>query len=91
MKRKSISRRRSLPFFFSDGAPAVETTVVYGDTKIGEITSTRGEHALARIRIDRLIKAKEASETIAFIADNKNGELIEPNWLSEQIEAMEKS
>ncbi|MEE2567452.1 CAF17-like 4Fe-4S cluster assembly/insertion protein YgfZ [Hyphobacterium marinum] len=54
MKRRGTIRKRSLGLTFEVEAPAAGTPVMAGDTPLGEITSSAGEAAIARLRLDRL-------------------------------------
>ncbi len=90
MKRRGTARRRTLAFHFPNGAPEATTPLYLGETPLGEISSSTSDYALARIRIDRLAKA-QADGQIEFIAADKKAELISPDWLAEQIEAVTSS
>ena len=90
MKRRGTSRRRTLLFKFADTAPDRGAPVSVGEETIGEITSREGELALARVRIDRMAKAVEALGD-AFHSDERQAELIKPDWLDGQIEAISKA
>jgi len=54
MKRRGTIRKRSLGLAFDGESPAAGTPVMAGDTPLGEITSSAGEVAIARLRLDRL-------------------------------------
>ena len=88
MKRRANIRRRTVPFHFPKGAPPSETAIEIGDSTIGILTSTEGEYALGRIRLDRMTKAIDASGEI-FTADGREAELIRPDWLENEISALD--
>ena len=90
MKRRGTARRRTLAFNFPNGAPQAGTPLEVEGTVIGEISSSTSDFALAKLRIDRLAKAQSAGKT-EITANDKKAELISPDWLAEQIEAVTSS
>lgn len=54
MKRRGTIRKRSLGLAFDGDAPVAGTPVMAGETPLGEITSSAGGTAIARLRLDRL-------------------------------------
>ncbi len=84
MKRRGTTRRRTLAFRFEQGAPAPASALMANDVQVGEISSVQDEYALARVRLDRLIKAQEETD-LKLTAENRDADLIEHDWLAEQI------
>ncbi|MFC7290995.1 YgfZ/GcvT domain-containing protein [Hirschia litorea] len=90
MKRRATARRRTLGFHFPAGAPDSHTPISIGGTNIGQITSSKSEYAFALVRIDRMAKAQNEHGD-AFLANEREASLIEPEWLAEQIKAVTSS
>lgn len=87
MKRRGTARRRTLTFEFERTAPERGADMWAGDAKIGAITSSSGNLALARVRLDRMAKAT-AEFGEAFSADDRNASLIRPDWLDAETTAL---
>ncbi len=90
MKRRGTARRRTLAFHFPNGAPQAGTPLEIEGKTIGEVSSSTSDYALAKLRIDRLAKAQSTGKP-EITANGKKAELISPNWLAEQMEAVTSS
>lgn len=86
MKRRGNIRKRTLRLDFEATAPEPGTTVMAGNTKLGEITSALGPHALARIRTDHLAKAFKAGSTLN--ANDIAATPHIPDWLNAEMATM---
>lgn len=64
MKRRGTIRKRTLRVVFEGAAAEVGTEIIAGPARLGAITSTFGNAALAQIRTDRLAAAQEKDEAI---------------------------
>ena len=76
MKRRGTIRKRSLPAVFAAEAPPAGTPVMAGDSKIGDITSSTGHHAVVLARLDRLAGADRYAE-----ADGQQANITVPDKL----------
>ena len=63
MHRKGGVRKRTIQVS-ADGELEIQAPLASGETPLGEITSTAGKNALARVRIDRLKAALEAGQPV---------------------------
>ena len=90
MKRRGVARRRTVVLSIPTGAPHVGTPVMAGETPIGEVTSFDDTLAMARIRIDRLEKAR-SNDQIELTTADRPAKLIEENWLTTELENLKKS
>lgn len=79
MKRKGEIRKRTLIADFDGPPPAKGASVLAGENSIGEILSGREGRALALIRLDRLMAAREADA--ALIAEGKPLQIAFPAYL----------
>jgi len=86
MKRRGNIRKRTLRLDFEALAPEPGTTLMAGETRLGEITSTVGNHALARIRTDHLSKALAAGSTLT--ADDIAATPHITDWLGAELASM---
>ncbi len=64
MHRKGGVRKRTIVLEFNGEAPVPGNDVNAGETVVGSLTSSSGPLALARVRVDRLIKALDAGDAI---------------------------
>lgn len=64
MKRRGSIRKRTLRVEFEKDAAEAGKEITAGAAKLGVITSRFGNQALAQIRTDRLMSAREKGETI---------------------------
>lgn len=64
MKRRGTIRKRTLRVVFEGAAAETGAEIIAGPARLGAITSTFGNSALAQIRTDRLASAQEKDETI---------------------------
>jgi len=85
MKRRGNIRKRTLRLDFETAAPEPGTTVMAGETKLGEITSVSGHHALARLRTDHLAKAMAAGTPLS--ANEVAATPHIPDWLGAEMAA----
>ncbi|HVY87705.1 MAG TPA: folate-binding protein [Hyphomonadaceae bacterium] len=84
MKRRGITRRRTLKVEVVDGA--APAPVLANGFEIGEISSVAGKQGLARVRIDRLAEALARNETMT---SGGNPVLFdEPSWLAGELAAL---
>ncbi|MDP3740401.1 MAG: folate-binding protein [Hyphomonadaceae bacterium] len=85
MKRRGITRRRTLKAIVRVGTPAPSPILAAG-FEIGTLTSISGVTALARVRTDRVAEANAKGEPIT-VAD-KPILLDQPKWLAQELAAM---
>ena len=64
MQHRGTARKRIIRVESDDGALAQGADIVAGDVRIGVIGSAAGMQALARVRVDRLLKAVEAGQDV---------------------------
>jgi tRNA-modifying protein YgfZ len=86
MKRRSITRRRTLTAHAPGAAPG---PILAGDFEIGTLTSVADDLGLARIRIDRLAEADAAGQTVTV-----NGVPLvvsKPDWLAAELAALQSA
>ncbi|MEE9380932.1 MAG: folate-binding protein [Hyphomonadaceae bacterium] len=86
MHRRGKVRKRTL---LIRGAETLATASVLNGSnagRIGEVTSSAGNLALVRVRIDRLGKAEAAGET--FTVDDAPVTFEKPDWLQSEIAAL---
>ncbi len=83
MHRRGNVRRRTMAISGEGVAPGASVTA--GGSTLGEITSAQDNRGLARIRIDRLAKAR--AQEIALEAGGVVAELQLPAWLEEEVAA----
>jgi folate-binding protein YgfZ len=85
MKRRGTIRKRSVAVSFDDQAPESGTVLVAGSSTLGEITSSNGKYAIARLRLDRLDAAAEpvtANDQIAAVHLN---EALRPEAAADKV------
>jgi folate-binding Fe-S cluster repair protein YgfZ len=63
MQHRSTARKRVVKVAFSGEAPPPGTEIKAGDSLIGTMGSSAGEHGLAMVRLDRAEEAKAAGMT----------------------------
>jgi folate-binding protein YgfZ len=78
MKRRGTARRRTLAVKLHGAAQALPAPVLAGVDDIGTLTSVAGDIGLARLRIDRLAEAGDASITAGGAALD----ILAPDWLA---------
>lgn len=83
MHRRGNVRRRSAAMSGEGVAPGASVTA--GGSTLGEITSAHDQRGLARIRIDRLAKARAQESDL--LAGDEAAELNCPAWLEAEIAA----
>ncbi len=83
MHRRGNIRRRSMAL--SGEGLSAGAAVMAGGSTLGEISSTNGRHGIARLRLDRLARAREASNAICV--DENPVTLVIPDWLETEIAA----
>ncbi|MEO1553930.1 MAG: folate-binding protein [Pseudomonadota bacterium] len=86
MHRRGQIRKRTLPL-----TVPTETTLSVGadllaPATVGVITSCQAEHGLARIRVDRWLKAVDQGQSVTL--DETPVTITKPDWLLNQVEAM---
>lgn len=84
MHRRGKVRRRTVRI---EGDQLNLGTSLGNDNVIGNITSVAGHHALAQVRTDRLAKLMQEEKPV--LVDGAPVSLDLPEWLKEEIKAME--
>lgn len=83
MHRRGNVRRRTVAISGEGVAPGASVTA--GGSTLGEVTSAQDQRGLARIRVDRLAKAR--AQESALLAGDGAAELDCPAWLEDEITA----
>lgn len=83
MKRRGKIRKRTL--VITGTGLSIGANLNAGDKRLGEITSATGNVALARLRTDHLMTAKEAG--LPLTVDGDPVEISIPSWLPAEVEA----
>ncbi len=76
MKRRATARRKFCPIVFEGPAVAPGTPILAGETDIGGVRTGRAGRALAFVRLDRAIAAREG-----LTANGRQVRLDPPPWL----------
>lgn len=82
MKRRGTARRRTVRVLCPTLAGAdltVEAALMAGEEEIGRVSSISGSTALARVRVDRVARAKESGLSVTFLGENV--EIVYPDGL----------
>lgn len=87
MHRRGKIRKRSLPIEMPEGASANIGDDILAPAPVGTITSREGHQALARIRVDRLLKALSSGGEPRI--DETPVTIQKPDWLMRDVEAMD--
>lgn len=82
MKRRGSVRKRTVGISLTSGAVAPGDIVQSGETKLGEITSVDGDHALARLRIDHLAKMG----ALEISSEDAKGYVTDSDWLRTEMD-----
>ncbi len=82
MHRRGNIRRRTVTLH---GKGLSAGTALMGETALGDVTSAGAEHALARVRVDRLAKA--LTDGTALHADDKPVSVEKTDWLQVEMAA----
>lgn len=80
MQHRSTARSRILPITCDATPPAKGSTILSGETVIGEILSSSGQQALALIRLDRLTEAKSA-----LLSGSVRVHVHKPAWIKYHV------
>jgi len=89
MHRRGQIRKRTL--LFSTGADtAIETGAeLLAPAPVGSVSSHAGGHGLARVRVDRLMKAETAGATVTL--NETPVTITKPDWLVREQDAMKQT
>jgi tRNA-modifying protein YgfZ len=79
MKRRATTRKKFCPVEFDADAPPHGTPIRANDAELGSVRSSIGRRALAFLRLDRALAAREAGQTLT--ADGAQARLDPPSWL----------
>jgi folate-binding Fe-S cluster repair protein YgfZ len=77
MKRRATTRKKLCRIAFEGAAPAFGTTISAGDADLGDVRSGADGHAIAFLRLDRALAAREP-----LMADGRLVRLDAPEWLA---------
>jgi hypothetical protein len=89
MHRRGQIRKRTLRFSV-DARSAIETGAeLLAPAPVGTVSSYEGDHGLARIRVDRLIKAEAAGATVTL--NETPVTITKPDWLVREQDAMKQT
>ena len=79
MKRRATTRKKFCPLAFDGAPPAFATPVRAGDVDIGTTRGGRAGRALALLRLDRAVTARDAGTPLTV--DGREVRLDPPPWL----------
>ena len=89
MHRRGQIRKRTLRFNV-DERSAIETGAeLLAPTLVGSVSSYQGDQGLARVRVDRLIKAEAAGATVML--NETPVTITKPDWLVREQDAMKQT
>lgn len=89
MHRRGQIRKRTLPFTIPDGGTVEIGAELLAPAPVGAVTSYEGGRGLARLRVDRLLKAEAANAPVTL--DETPVTIEKPNWLLREQAAMNQS
>ena len=75
-KHRGLVRKRYFPVEFEGPAPDFGTKVMQGEDEVGEVYSSHGSLALARLKLEAII-----NET-PLVANHQSLRIIKPEWMS---------
>ena len=79
MKRRATTRRKFCRIVFAGPSPPYGTAVVAGAAALGEVRSAAGGQAIALLRLDRALEARDAGTPL--MARETQLRLDPPDWL----------
>lgn len=89
MHRRGQIRKRTLPFSIAGGISIETGAELLAPTAVGSVTSYEGGHGLARVRVDRLLRAEAAGQTVTL--NETPVTLTKPDWLVGELGAMKQT
>ncbi|MHA7899684.1 MAG: CAF17-like 4Fe-4S cluster assembly/insertion protein YgfZ [Henriciella sp.] len=89
MHRRGRIRKRTLCVEAPANIVLEPDTEIIAPLSIGTLSSAEGSHALARVRVDRMLKAEQAGEM--FKVHETPVMIAKPDWLGAELDAMEQS
>jgi len=89
MHRRGQIRKRTLPFAIAESGKIEIGAELLAPASVGLVTSHEGRHGLARLRVDRLLKAEAADALVTL--DETPVTITKPDWLLREQEAMKSA
>lgn len=74
-KHRGLVRKRYFPVEFEGNAPELGTKIIQSEEEVGEIYSSKGRVALARLKLEALLKEAPLSANHQFL------KVIKPEWM----------
>ena len=86
MHRRGQIRKRTLPVVAPNKNTLTADEDLLAPAPIGTVTSCEAENGLARIRVDRWLKAEAEGHPVTF--NETLVTITKPDWLLAEVEAM---